>query len=200
MLQHWTQFSLGLGLRRFIVLPVWQSSSVPSSPTWVVNTSQQSTGKWNFAKPWLLSNEFPVAACGRSAGNRKVFPTYVPVSFSNQRAPSGEATANIENEDSHWLITTKGKCSPGLATGGKYATRGSWPHYLGLGTLLGAPGLATRSLRTLLGAPGLTTRSKDATRGSSPCYWEYRDATRGSWPYHSVTQLASSCCPRRLSP
>ena len=52
----------------------------------------------------------------------------------------------------------------------------------GLGAILGAPGLTTRSkdatrvlalllgARTLLGAPGLTTRSKDATRGSWPYY------------------------------
>ena len=37
------------------------------------------------------------------------------------------------------------------------------------GTLLGAPGVATRN-KKLLGAPGLTTRSKDATRGSWPYY------------------------------
>ena len=46
-----------------------------------------------------------------------------------------------------------------------------------LAALLGA--------RTLLGAPGLTTRSKDATKGS----WPYsstrsKDGTRGSWPYY----------------
>ena len=51
---------------------------------------------------------------------------------------------------------------------------------LGARTLLGAPGLTTRSKdatrgswhptknKKLLGAPGLTTRSKDATRGSWP--------------------------------
>ena len=41
------------------------------------------------------------------------------------------------------------------------ATRGSWPCYWEQGrwgTLLGAPGLTTRS-KKLLGAPGLTTRS-----------------------------------------
>ena len=68
-----------------------------------------------------------------------------------------------------------------------------------------APGLATRSkgllalslgARTLLGAPGLTTRSKDATRGSALLLGarmllgapglttRSKDATRGSWPYY----------------
>ena len=46
---------------------------------------------------------------------------------------------------------------------------------MGASTLLGAPGLTTRSkkllgARTLLGAPGLATRGKDATRGSWPYY------------------------------
>ena len=57
----------------------------------------------------------------------------------------------------------------------KDATRGSWPYYiLGARTLLGAPGLNTRSkdatrilavllARTLLGAPGLSASSKNAT-------------------------------------
>ena len=36
-------------------------------------------------------------------------------------------------------------------------------------TLLGAPGLTTRS-KKLLGTKGITTRSKDATRGSWPYY------------------------------
>ena len=35
------------------------------------------------------------------------------------------------------------------------------------------------ALLTLLGAPGLTTRSKDATRGSWHSYYEEKDATRG---------------------
>ena len=42
---------------------------------------------------------------------------------------------------------------------------------LGARTLLGAPGLTTRSKRTLLGAKGIATRSKDATRGSVSTRW-----------------------------
>ena len=54
---------------------------------------------------------------------------------------------------------------------------------LGARTLLGAPGLTTRSKKLLrakgiatrskklLGAPGIATRSKDATRGSWPYYY-----------------------------
>ena len=39
------------------------------------------------------------------------------------------------------------------------------PSLLGARTLLGAPGLTTRS-KKLLGAPGIAARSKDTTRGS----------------------------------
>ena len=38
--------------------------------------------------------------------------------------------------------------------------------------------------RTLLGAPGLATRSKDATNGVPGLTISSKDATRGSWPYY----------------
>ena len=66
---------------------------------------------------------------------------------------------------------------------------------LGARTLLGAPGVATRSKGAIIGAPGIATRSKDATRGSWRRYTRSKgaiigapgiatrskDATRGSW-------------------
>ena len=68
--------------------------------------------------------------------------------------------------------------APGIATGSKGATRGSWHRYweqtrywgllrrYGARTLL-VPGIASLlGARTLLGAPGIAPRSKDATRGS----------------------------------
>ena len=55
---------------------------------------------------------------------------------------------------------------------------------LGARTLLGAPGLTTRSKDATNGAPGLTTRSKDATNGAPGLTTRSKDATRGSWPYY----------------
>ena len=59
--------------------------------------------------------------------------------------------------------------APGIATRSILTTS---IKKLGARMLLGAPGIATRrsiltsSNKKLLGAPGFTTRSKDATRGS----------------------------------
>ena len=59
--------------------------------------------------------------------------------------------------------------APGIATRSKDATRGSLALLLGARTLLGAPGIAARN-ENATRAPGIATRSKDATRGSWHCY------------------------------
>ena len=60
------------------------------------------------------------------------------------------------------------------------------PYYSEQGRYWGLLALLLRA-RTLLGAPGLTTRSKDAIRSSWPYYYlttRSKDATGGSWPYY----------------
>ena len=68
-----------------------------------------------------------------------------------------------------WLLGARTLLgAPGIATRSKDAT-------------IGAPGIATRSKDATIGAPGIATRSKDATIGAPGIATRSKDATRCSW-------------------